>query len=84
MNIAAALAGAVLVVFGLLCLGSGGYEVVMSRRPPTLLLGRGLFPRHRPQRSDSWTPGEWRRGGAAVSTLGLVLTALGAFAVFRH
>lgn len=66
-----------LAVFGALCIAAGGFEVLSKRRPPGKLFGRGLFPRNGPQRSDNWTPEEWRQGGFIVGSLGIVLFAVG-------
>lgn len=65
--------GVVLGLFGLMCLVAGTFEVIARRRPPGRLFGRGVFPRNAPQRSDSWSPAEWRKGGSLVFGVGVIL-----------
>jgi hypothetical protein len=72
--------GVLLALFGLMCVVAGTFEVVARRRPPGRLFGRGVFPRNAPQRSDSWSPDEWRKGGSLVFGVGVVLL-LGAASV---
>ena len=62
--------GVVLALFGVMCVVAGTFEVIARRRPPGRLFGRGIFPRNAPQRSDSWSPAEWRKGGWLVFSLG--------------
>ena len=65
--------GVLLALFGTMCVVAGAFEVVAKRRPPGRLFGRGIFPRNAPQRSDSWGPDEWRKGGSLVFIVGVVL-----------
>lgn len=64
--------GALLALFGIMSVAAGTFEVVARRRPPGRLFGRGLFPLNGAQRSDGWSPDEWRKGGALVFGLGVV------------
>ena len=72
--------GVLLALFGLMCVVAGTFEVVARRLSPGRLFGRGVFPRNAPQRSDSWSPDEWRKGGSLVFGVGVVLL-LGAASV---
>ena len=72
--------GVLLALFGVMCVVAGTFEVVARRRPPGRLFGRGIFPRNAPQRSDRWSPDEWRKGGSMVFGVGVVLL-LGAASV---
>jgi len=65
--------GAVVALFGVMCVVAGAFEVIARRRPPGRLFGRGIFPRNAPQRSDSWSPVEWRKGGSLVFGVGVIL-----------
>jgi hypothetical protein len=72
--------GAVVALFGVMCVVAGAFELIARRRPPGRLFGRGIFPRNAPQRSDNWSPVEWRKGGSLVFGVGVILL-LGAASV---
>lgn len=75
--------GVLMAIFGLMCVVAGSFEVVARRRPPGRLFGRGIFPRNAPQRSDSWGPDEWRKGGSMVFGVGVVLLLIAASELVR-
>lgn len=64
--------GETVALFGVMCLVAGTFEVIAEGVRPVAFLDEA-FPRYGPQRSDSWSPVEWRKGGSLVFGVGVIL-----------
>jgi hypothetical protein len=82
MQAARLIIGAILLLYGAVVVGCGVFETARGRRPPGYLLGRGVLPRGRLQRADSWTAEEWRHAGPKVAVVGAVVAFLGLLIIY--